>query len=59
MTTDTKDLLTAGSLAKLLGVSDAKIKKAIVQLKLEPTAKKGCCNLYAPESLKKIQDVLK
>ena len=36
MDTDPKDLLTAGNIAKQLGVSDAKVKKAIKELGLEP-----------------------
>jgi hypothetical protein len=33
-------LFTAGNIAKELGVSDAKVKKAIQELKIEPTSKK-------------------
>ncbi len=55
MPTETTDLLTAGNIAKTLGVSDAKVKKAIQQLALQPTAKKGICNYYSKDALKKIK----
>jgi len=58
MPTETPTLITAGALAKDLGVSDAKIKKAILQLGLVPTAKKGCCNYYTSEDKKKLKAVL-
>ena len=41
------DLLTAGTIAKRLAVSDAKVKKANADLKIKPAAKKGVCNYYA------------
>lgn len=53
------DLLTAGSIAKELGVSDAKVKKAIKELAIEPETKKGVCCYYTRESLTKIKAVLK
>jgi hypothetical protein len=53
------DLLTAGNIAKKLAVSDAKVKKAIQELKLKPAAKKGVCSYYSPDSVAKIKTALK
>ena len=38
------DLLTAGNIAKQLGVSDGKVKNAIAELAIKPKAKQGVCN---------------
>ena len=46
-------------MAKGLGVSDAKLKKAILALGLVPTAKRGCCNYFTPEDQEKLQAALK
>ncbi len=51
-------LLTSGNIAKTLGVSDGKMKKAIKDLKIKPEAKKGVCNYYAPGALVKIKAAL-
>jgi len=59
MKTEQTDLLTAGTIAKTLSVSDAKVKKAITQLGIQPTAKKGICNLYSKDALAKIKAALK
>jgi len=53
------ELLTAGNIAKELGVSDAKVKKAIKELKIEPAAKKGICNYYPKTVVSKIKAALK
>jgi hypothetical protein len=53
------DLLTASKIAKELGVSDAKVKKAITDLALSPAAKKGCCTYFTSEDVKKIATQLK
>ena len=55
----TTDLLTAGNIAKELGVSDAKVKKAIAALGLEPAAKKGVCSYYPKGAVAKIKAALK
>ena len=49
------DLLTAGAIAKELGLPDAKVKKAIKDLALPPKAKKGVCNLYGRDVLPKVK----
>jgi hypothetical protein len=59
MKNEKTDLLTAGSIAKELSVSDAKVKKAIQTLGLQPAAKKGVCNLYSKEAVAKIKTALK
>ena len=59
MPTQAPTLVTAGNMAKELGVSDAKVKKAILDLGLTPAAKKGCCTYYTPEDLAKLKAVLK
>ena len=53
------DLLTAGGVAKELGVSDAKVKKVIKELAIEPKAKKGACNYYSRDVIKKIKVAIK
>ncbi|MDI6764655.1 MAG: hypothetical protein QME83_16750 [Thermodesulfobacteriota bacterium] len=52
-------LMTSGNIAKSLGVSDAKIKKAIKELGIKLEAKKGVCNYYSREALAKIKAALK
>jgi UDP-N-acetylmuramyl pentapeptide synthase len=58
MATETT-LMTAGAMAKELGASDAKIKKALKELEIVPAQTKGCCNYYTPDDLKKVQANLK
>jgi len=53
------DLITAGNIAKELGVPDGKVKKAIQELGIKPAAKKGVCNYYSREVLKRIKSSLK
>jgi UDP-N-acetylmuramyl pentapeptide synthase len=55
MTKDASTLMTAATMAKELGVSDAKVKKAIAELKLQPEAKKGICNYYSADTLKQLK----
>ncbi len=59
MAAETKAPMTAGAIAKELGVSDAKVKKAIAELGIVPKEKKGVCNYYGADALKKIQAALK
>ncbi len=49
------DLLTAGDIAKKLKASDAKVKKAIKDLAIQPAAKRGVCNLYAADAVTKVK----
>ncbi len=58
MPTETPTLYTASAMAKHLGASEAKVKKAIQDLGLAPTAKKGCCAYYAAEEMTKLKAVL-
>lgn len=55
MAAEQGDLVTAGNLAKELGVSDAKVKKAIKELGIEPDAKKGVCAYYGKAAVAKIR----
>jgi hypothetical protein len=48
-------MLTAGKIAKELGVPDAKIKKIIQELALEPAEKKGACSYYSSEQIARIK----
>jgi hypothetical protein len=52
-------LLTAGNIAKELGVPAPQVKKAIETLGLEPDAKKGACSYYAKGAVAKIKAALK
>ena len=53
---DAKDgLMTAAAMAKALGVSDAKVKKAIKDLALEPAARKGVCSYYGADALAQVK----
>lgn len=54
-----KDLLTSGTIAKELGVSDARVKKVIKERAIQPKAKKGACNYYSREALAEIKAALK
>ncbi len=54
-----EDLLTSGSIAKELGVSDSKVKKVIKELAIQPKAKKGVCNYYSQDALTEIKSALK
>lgn len=54
-----KDLLTAGKIANELGVSAAKVKKAIQDLGLKPDARKGACSYYSKAAVTKIKKQLK
>ena len=50
-----EELLTAGAIAKAIGAPDAKVKKAIKDLAIQPKAKKGACSYYGPEAVAKIR----
>ncbi len=59
MATEKEDLLTAGSIAKELGVSEAKVKKVIKELAIEPKMKKGVCSYYSRDALADIKAAVK
>ncbi len=59
MKTEKTDLLTAGALAKEMGLPDTKVKKAIAELKIKPAAKKGVCSYYTKDVIPKIKSVVK
>ena len=58
MSGEKSDLLTAGAIAKTLAVSDVKVKKLIQQLGIAPVEKKGICNYYSTDVVKKIKAAL-
>ena len=51
-------LLTAAGIARELGVTDTKVKKAIKELGLEPAAKKGVCACYGADALAQVKGKL-
>lgn len=53
------DLLTAGAIAKELGLTDAKVKKALKELDIQPKAKRGVCNLYGKDAVAKVKKAAK
>ena len=59
MTAEKEDVLTAGSIAKELGISEAKVKKAIRELAIEPKMKKGVCCYYSRDALADIKAAVK
>ncbi len=59
MKNEKTDVVTVGNIAKELGVSDAKVKKAIEELGVKPKTKKGICNYYSRDVLAKIKGALK
>jgi len=59
MKTEKSDLLTAGALAQEMGLPGAKVKKAIVDLKIKPAAKKGACSYYTKDIIPKIKSAVK
>jgi len=52
------DLLTAGAIAKELGVSGSVVSKTIKTLGITPAAKKGACSYYSQEAVTKIKAAL-
>ena len=59
MNNEQTDLLTASSIAKELGISDAKVKKAIKDLAIKPKAKKGVCSYYGRDAVARVKSALK
>lgn len=59
MKAEKTDLLTAGALAKEMGLPDTKVKKAIAELKIKPSAKKGVCSYYSKDVIPKIKSAVK
>ena len=50
--------VTVGAIAKEIGVSDTKVKKAIETLKIEPVGKRGVCKLYATDVIEAVKKTL-
>jgi predicted transcriptional regulator len=54
-----ESLMTAGNIAKDLGIPPAKVKKFIEENKIKPDESKGACKYYGPKTYKKIKSGLK
>jgi len=52
------EMYTAGKLAKLLGVSQGKVKKIIEAEDIEPDEVKRNCKYYSDETAEKIRGLL-
>lgn len=50
--------ISAGAIAKELGVSEAKVKTAIKTLELAPALKRGVCNLYDRAAIARIKETI-
>lgn len=48
------DVLGAAAIANELGISEAKVKKAIKDLAILPAAKRGICSFYGRDALPQI-----
>jgi hypothetical protein len=53
------ELLTAGKIAEKLGVSPAKVSKAIKDNGVEPDQKKGNCAYFGPVKVSKLEELLR
>jgi hypothetical protein len=53
------ELLTAGKIAQKLGVSPAKVSKAIKDNDVEPDQKKGNCAYFGPEKVARLEELVK
>lgn len=54
-----QELLTVGKIAEQLSVPAAKVRKAIQELGIQPTAKKGACSYYSKSDVPKIKKAIK
>ncbi|KAF0152558.1 MAG: Uncharacterized protein FD143_874 [Ignavibacteria bacterium] len=59
MAAEKTNLLTAGAIAKELGISGAVVSKAIKSLNIQPEMKKGVCSYYSKDVVKKIKASVK
>lgn len=50
-----KEVMGASAMAKEIGISEAKVKKFIKELGIEPAAKRGACCFYSEDALKQIK----
>ncbi|HOK14432.1 MAG TPA: hypothetical protein PLU67_02910 [Candidatus Kapabacteria bacterium] len=53
-----EEMLTAKKVAEKLGVTEAKVKKIIKEQNIEPDAKRGACNYYAPATVEKNKSLI-
>ena len=54
-----ESLMTAGGIAKDIGISPAKVKKYIEENNIKPDESKGVCKYYGAKAYKKIKSGLK
>ena len=54
----TDELMTVGKIATELKVSPGQVKKAIAELKIKPTSKKGACSYYAAAIVPRVRSAL-
>ncbi len=59
MKEETEELLSATKLAALIGATPTKVKKAIAELGIEPSAVKCNCNYYKVSDAEKIKGAMK
>lgn len=59
MASEKPELLTAGNIAKTLGVPDAKVKIAIKTLGIKPAEKKKVCSYYSKDAVARIKSAVK
>ena len=55
----TDGLLTAGKIAKELGIAPVAVKKVIEEQNIVPDATRCGCSYYGPEALRLIKDAVK
>jgi hypothetical protein len=53
------EMLAAGKIAEKLGVSPAKVSKAIKDNGIEPDAKKGNCAMFGPDKVAQLEALVK
>lgn len=58
MSTESTGLFTVRKIAEALGVPESKVKKALKELGIEPTTKKGACSYYSAEVLAQVKQAL-
>ncbi len=55
MADNKNELLSTGKIAEQVGVSPAKVKKALEEMQIEPDQMKGKCAMFAPETVGKVK----
>lgn len=55
----TEELLSAGKWAEKLGISPAKLKKAIQEMEIAPDSVRCNCNYYSTATIEKVKNAIK